>query len=95
MFDEAHKVDTTKFSQDVRRLLHQLDYTLLCRFDKELNVLQKLEHNMLRKDNLKPQTVTHNVKTRWDSKKKISIVQSERFANRVTPNSTVTAQPPI
>ena len=92
MFDKAHKVDTTKFSQDVRSFRHQLDYTSLCRFDKELNVLQKLEHTMLRKDNLKPQTVTHDVKTRWDSKKKKSIVQSERFANRVTPNSTVTAQ---
>lgn len=92
MFDKAPKVDTATFSQNVRRFLHRIYYTLLSCFDKELNILQNLEHNMLRKDTSKPQSVTRNINARWDSKKQKPVIQSQRYANRVTTNSTVSVQ---
>jgi hypothetical protein len=96
MFDKAPKVDTStkKFSEDVRRFLYQVDYTCIspCRFNKELNVLQKVAYDMLRKDNMKPQTVTHEIKTRWDPRKGKMVAVSQRFSNRITQNSTVSTR---
>jgi hypothetical protein len=51
-----------------------------------------MAYDMLRKDNIKPQSVTHEVKTRWDPKKQRMVAVSQRYANRVTQNSTVGAQ---
>ena len=42
---------------------------------------------MLRKDNMKPQSVTHEIKTRWDPKKQKMVAVSQRYANRVTPDA--------
>ena len=64
----------------------------LCCFNKELNALQKIAYDMLRKDNMKPQFTVHEVKTHWDSRKEKMVAQSQRYANRVTQNSTVSAQ---
>jgi hypothetical protein len=91
MFYKAPKVDTEKFSQDVRRFFHQIDYTthLTRRSNKELNVVQKVAYDMLRKDNMKPQAVTHEVKTRWDPRKNKMVAVSQRYSNRITQNSTV------
>ena len=96
LFYKVPKVDTAKFSQDVRRFLHQADYTVSRhRFDKQLNVVQKLAYDTLRKDNMKPQSVTHEIKTRWDPRKQKMVAESQRYANRVTQNSTVSVQPLI
>jgi len=57
--------------------------------NKELNVLQKMAYDMLRQDNLKPQSVTHEIKTRWDPKKEKMVAQSQRYANRITSNAAV------
>lgn len=54
----------------------------------ELNVLQKVKYDMLRKDNMKPQTVTHEIKTQWDPRKGKMVAVSQRYANRITQNST-------
>ena len=90
MFYKAKKVDTSKFEQYVRRFLHRIDYTVSTRrFNKELNVLQKVAHDMLRKDNMKPLTVTHEIKTQWDPRKEKMVAISQRYANRITQNSTV------
>jgi hypothetical protein len=89
MFYKAPKVDTAKFSLDVRCFLYWID--LLCisrrRFNKELNILQKLAYDILRQDNMKPQSVTHEIKTRWDDKKQKMVAVSQRYANRVTPDA--------
>ena len=42
---------------------------------------------MLRQDNMKPQSVTHEIKTRWDPKKGKMVAQSQRYANRITPTN--------
>ena len=47
---------------------------------------------MLRKDNMKPQTVTHEIETRWDPRKEKMEAVSKRYANRITRNSTVSIQ---
>jgi hypothetical protein len=89
MFYKAPKVDTAKFSPDVRCSLYLIDLHCISRrrFNKELNILQKLAYNMLRKDNMKPQSVTHEIKTRWDDKKQKMVAVSQRYANRVTPDA--------
>jgi hypothetical protein len=94
MFYKAPKIDTEKFSQDVRHFLHRIDYTvhLTTRFNKELNVLQKVAYDMLRKDNMKPQSVTHEIKTRWDPRKEKMVAVSQRYANRITQGSTVSTR---
>jgi hypothetical protein len=51
-----------------------------------------MAYDTLRKDNMKPQSVTHEIKTRWDPKKQTMVAVSQRYANRVTQNSTVGAQ---
>jgi hypothetical protein len=33
---------------------------------------------------MKPQSVTHEIKTRWDHKKQKMVAVSQRYANRVT-----------
>lgn len=53
-----------------------------------LNVLQKVAYDMLRKDNMKPLAVTHEIKTRWDPRKERMVAESQRYANRITQNST-------
>ena len=89
VFYKAPKVDTSteKFSQDVRRFLHQVDCTCISprRFNKELDVL----YDMLRKDNRKSQTVTHEIEPGWDPRKEKPLAISQRYANRITQNSTV------
>lgn len=44
---------------------------------------------MLRKDNMKPLAVTHEIKTQWDPRKQKMVAISQRYANRITQNSTV------
>ena len=46
--------------------------------------------DMLRLDNIKPQSVTHEITTRWDPKTQQMVAQSQRYANRLTASSTVT-----
>jgi len=55
--------------------------------DDELNVLQKMAYDMLRQDNLKPQSVAHEVKTKWDPKKEKMVAVSQRYSNRITSNA--------
>lgn len=57
--------------------------------NKELNVVQKMAYDMLRQDNMKPQSVTHEIKSRWDSKQDKMVAESQRYANRITPNAAV------
>ncbi|KAI0250236.1 P-loop containing nucleoside triphosphate hydrolase protein [Lactifluus subvellereus] len=57
--------------------------------EEELDVLQKMAYDMLRLDNMKPQSVTHEITTRWDPKSQRMVAQSQRYANRLTANSSV------
>jgi hypothetical protein len=52
-----------------------------------------MAYDILRQDNLKPQSVTHEIKTDWDSKKQQVVVQSQRYANRVTQYASVSSTP--
>jgi hypothetical protein len=93
LFYKVPKVDTAKLSQDVRRFLCRIDYTAhLTSCRKELNVVQKLAYDMLRKDNMRPQSVTHEIKTRWDPRKEKMVAESQRYANRMTQNSKVSVR---
>jgi hypothetical protein len=53
-------------------------------------VLQKTSYDMLRLDNMKPQSVTHEIKTRWDHKKGRMVAESQRYANRISEGASVT-----
>jgi hypothetical protein len=48
-----------------------------------------MAYDMLRQDNMKPQSVTHEIKSRWDSKQDKMVAESQRYANRITPNAAV------
>ena len=47
---------------------------------------------MLRKDNMQPQTITHEFKTRWDPRKERMVAESQRYDNRLTRNFTVSTR---
>ena len=57
---------------------------------KKRSVLQKVANDMLRLDNLKPLSVTHEInKTRWDSKTQLMVAESQRYSTRMTSNTSV------
>jgi hypothetical protein len=92
MFYKAPKVDMTKFSDGVSRSVGFNTRLFSLHFFKELDVLQKMAHDMLRLDNLKPQSVTHEIKTRWNTKTQQVVAESQRYSNRMTANSSVSVQ---
>ncbi|KAI9512076.1 P-loop containing nucleoside triphosphate hydrolase protein [Russula earlei] len=51
--------------------------------EDELDFLKKLAHDMLRQDNMKPGSVTHEINTHWDPKKNRMVATSQRYSNRV------------
>ena len=57
--------------------------------NKELNVLQKIAYDMLRLDILKPQSVTHEIKTRWDPKKEMTVAISQCYSNHMSQSASV------
>lgn len=48
-----------------------------------------MAYDTLRQDNLKPQSTTHEIKTTWDPKKQKMVAISQRYANRLTVNASV------
>ena len=46
--------------------------------------------DMLRRDNLKPLSVTHKADARWDSEKGRMVSESSRYADRA-PNTSVSS----
>jgi hypothetical protein len=52
-----------------------------------------MAYDTLRQDNMKPHSVTHDIKTRWDSKKEKTVAVSQRYANRITANASVSTKP--
>ena len=57
--------------------------------NKELNVLQKMAYDMLRLGILKPQSVTHEIKTRWDPKKEKTVAMSQCYPNCMPQSASV------
>ena len=75
----------TKFCEDVRNLffIGLVPQCLTTFLDQELDILQKMAYDMLRQDNMKPGSVTHETKTRWEPKKQRMVASSQRYANRI------------
>ncbi|KAH9959578.1 P-loop containing nucleoside triphosphate hydrolase protein [Russula dissimulans] len=48
-----------------------------------------MAYDMLRKDNMKPGSVTHETKTRWDPKRQRMVASSQRYANRIQDSQRV------
>jgi hypothetical protein len=48
---------------------------------------------MLRKDNLKPQSVTPEIEPEWDTKKQKVNLQSQRYPDRIPKHSSVSLKP--
>ena len=90
MFYAAPKVDMRKFSREVSHLFRFIMYWFSPPFPKELNVLQKLAYDMLRLNNLKPQSMAHETTTTyWNPKTEKIVAHSPHYANRITANSPV------
>jgi hypothetical protein len=51
-----------------------------------------MAYDMLRQDNMKPHSVTHEIKTRWDPKKEKLVAVSQRYTNRITENASVSTE---
>lgn len=90
LFYKAPKIDMKKFSTDVSLFFNQAHHSTSHDIGfKELSVMQKMSYDILRLDNMKPISVTHEIETGFNRRTQQVIAKSQRYANRLTSGSSV------
>jgi hypothetical protein len=54
--------------------------------------MQKISHDTLRLDNMKPTSVTHEIQTGFNRKTQQMVAESQRYSNRLTAGTPVSIQ---
>lgn len=54
--------------------------------------MQKISYDILRLDNMKPMSVTHEIQTGFNSKTQQMVANSQRYSNRLTASKSVSIQ---